>query len=700
MSVINFPILYIPDPLKGSPLFAGKLFVGEPGLDPEIVGNQKLLSVVQEDGNIVSVPQPFILSAGGVPVYNGSPVRLDVEGNYSIKILNNLGAQIYFIENVFVEQTVSDLSKDYTFPTAAAYKAFNEDFPDGKYIIIQEFSTGNGGGATYIKESGTVSANDVNKIASDVFSSTIVRVESANITPHLAWVFDDAHDSAGPDGVLKTLFDARGYKYGLAIPGANLLSGGSKLDFNEAKEMQEAGFEIINHGFTGDAPNGISYGVLKFIGEAQSTWSQLNRIGINAVGYQTPNSVLNDVYKESASGIFSYAFTVAASSSPMQKGVGRYDLFRLGIEALTEQQCIDAVDDLIRFGGTLIDFAHDIILDDVNYDKIVAVLDRINELGFGDISVGVSEAIRNVVDFKEPLLKWYLDDLISNNPNDYVEAVGGTITSVTVTNVSDVNITITNGVLTRIEKDITLPEGTVKGDLMTFCSTLRSISGTFGVNSVIGIELKDSGDSILDSKEIEGIDLNTNTARYPISIAQATGAVIATVYMLIDSDSAGAVALMRNPLLRFGTDVSPEAFIASGDSVIGVLTDTIPSQTITAGASSVDVTLNNTSDNGRYSITSNKLTMTSNWEGGLDGSVLGGIQTTSGGRVEWLIAGVTGGGSGGTIGISPVTDSPDGPAGCSHISSHFKIGQTAVLKVRAITNDFSISSATSRVTSF
>jgi len=631
---------------------------------------------------------------------NGLFPDIFITGKYKVVLKDKNGSQIWSADPVDEFVSVSGAITANELTTATMTVNTNKNYQNGDVVETAEFSTGNGGGATYdvVLTSG-VTPNTVNiliGVANAVIS--FVRRESANITPHLSWVFDDAHNSAGPSGVLKTLFDARGYKYGLAIPGANLLSGGSKLDFNQTKEMQEAGFEIINHGFTGDAPNGTSYGILKFIGEAQSTWSQFNRIGVHAIGYQTPNSVLNDVYKEAASGIFSYAFTVAASSSPMQKGVGRYDLFRLGIEALTEQQCVDAVDDLIRFGGTLIDFAHDIILNDANYDKIVAVLDRINAIGFGDISVGVSEAVRNVVDFKEPLLSWYIDDLISNNPNDYVEAVGGTITSVTVTNVSDVNITITNAALTRIEKDIVLPDGLVKGDFMTFCSTLRSISGTFGNDSAIGIELKDSGASILASKQIEGIDLNTNTARYPISIAQATGAVTATVYMLIDASSAGAVALMRNPLLRFGPDVSPEAFIAP--LPVGVFTNTIPSQTITAGASSEIVTLTDAADNGRYSIASNKLTMTSNWTGGLDGSVLGGIQTTSGGRVEWLIAGVSGGGAGGTIGISPITDNPDIPAGCSQISSQFKIGQTATLKVRAVSDDFVISSATSRITSF
>lgn len=106
MSLINFPIIYIPDPDKGRPLFSGQIFVGKPDLDPEIPSNQKQLNVIEENGTVVAVPQPFILSAGGVPVYNGNPVRLDTVGNYSIKILSKLGAQIYFIENAISSDDV------------------------------------------------------------------------------------------------------------------------------------------------------------------------------------------------------------------------------------------------------------------------------------------------------------------------------------------------------------------------------------------------------------------------------------------------------------------------------------------------------------------------------------------------------------------------------------------------------------------
>jgi hypothetical protein len=160
MSLINFPILYIPDPDKGRPLFNGKIYVGEPDLDPTVLANQKQLNVIQEGGTVVPVAQPFVLSAGGVPVYNGNPVRLDVTGNYSIKILSKLGAQVYYISNVFegepvtVESQINDLSQAYEFATVEAME-LDTAMPINKIMnTVIHNTTSNDGGAKYIKRAG------------------------------------------------------------------------------------------------------------------------------------------------------------------------------------------------------------------------------------------------------------------------------------------------------------------------------------------------------------------------------------------------------------------------------------------------------------------------------------------------------------------------------------------------------------------
>jgi len=174
MSVINFPILYIPDPTKGRPLFNGQIFVGIPDLDPEVVINQKQLNVIQEDGTVVPVDQPFFLSSGGVPIYQNQTVRLDVAGNYSLKILDNLGAQKYLIENVFEGEPVTQADIDRLKPdTLAIWQADTSALADD-VITTKEFATGDGGGADYDVIAGTGTANTADKIAHGTLSLTAV----------------------------------------------------------------------------------------------------------------------------------------------------------------------------------------------------------------------------------------------------------------------------------------------------------------------------------------------------------------------------------------------------------------------------------------------------------------------------------------------------------------------------------------------
>ena len=87
---------YFPDPTKGRPVYFGSVYVGVVDLDPQIPANQLTIQYRQEDGTLVPATQPVLTGAGGIPLYNGSPVQIIVDGAYSMKVLNSSGAQVYY----------------------------------------------------------------------------------------------------------------------------------------------------------------------------------------------------------------------------------------------------------------------------------------------------------------------------------------------------------------------------------------------------------------------------------------------------------------------------------------------------------------------------------------------------------------------------------------------------------------------------
>jgi len=99
---------YYPDPTRGRPVFNGSIFVGVVDTDPEF--NQLTISAKQEDGTVVPLSQPVSTSAGGVPQLNGSPIRILVDGNYSLKVLNSGGSQVYYLSDALVDNTSNSLT--------------------------------------------------------------------------------------------------------------------------------------------------------------------------------------------------------------------------------------------------------------------------------------------------------------------------------------------------------------------------------------------------------------------------------------------------------------------------------------------------------------------------------------------------------------------------------------------------------------
>ena len=217
---------YYPNSSRGRALASADIYVGKPDLDPEIVANQKTLSVQQEDGTIIAVTQPISTGAGGVPQYAGSPVTLLVEGDYSLKVLDSSGVQIYYVPSTAYEQyliagnyyypdyseadqgvvgggeTVTDILAEvgivtnatmyFSHNSGAATTTYtfttNTTITDNFNIIIEE--------GVILDGAGTLTVNSIEAKSSQIFGSSITVLGLKFVNAAWFAIADDATDNA------------------------------------------------------------------------------------------------------------------------------------------------------------------------------------------------------------------------------------------------------------------------------------------------------------------------------------------------------------------------------------------------------------------------------------------------------------------------------------------------------------------------
>lgn len=144
---------YFPNPDKSRSLPFAQIYVGIIDLDPEIPANQKQISVLQESGAVTPVPQPLLTNAGGVPVYNDSPVSILVDGSYSLKVLDKGGSQVYYIPNTdayvnnedFVELSETVDTKVTKIDTIADLRTYT-GYTGESVQVLGYYTNGDGGG--------------------------------------------------------------------------------------------------------------------------------------------------------------------------------------------------------------------------------------------------------------------------------------------------------------------------------------------------------------------------------------------------------------------------------------------------------------------------------------------------------------------------------------------------------------------------
>lgn len=165
LNFVTNPYVYYNARNKGKPIFNGLIYVGEPNLDPKIVANQKTLTAKQEDGTQVAIAQPVSTNSGGYSVdSSGNPVVLLVDGNYAIRIDDNLGNLALEQANVNDGVPLTSVSGVSRIDTVADLRN-EEPTSDGQSIfLVGHTNQGLGGGEFYFDASDTTSTDNIGTI--------------------------------------------------------------------------------------------------------------------------------------------------------------------------------------------------------------------------------------------------------------------------------------------------------------------------------------------------------------------------------------------------------------------------------------------------------------------------------------------------------------------------------------------------------
>lgn len=100
MVTVQMPFNYVPNPVLDRALFNGNVYFGQPNTDPLQPSNRVQVRVVEQDGSFTNIAQPVQTGGGGVFLFNGAPVQLDiVEIAFSIVITDNNNVQLYSFPN-------------------------------------------------------------------------------------------------------------------------------------------------------------------------------------------------------------------------------------------------------------------------------------------------------------------------------------------------------------------------------------------------------------------------------------------------------------------------------------------------------------------------------------------------------------------------------------------------------------------------
>ncbi len=187
INYVELPFEYFPSFTKGRPIFGGSLYVGEPSTDPKVEANQKQIYIQEAFINgldPVEVAQPLELSNGGVPEYAGNPVVVTVDGDYSIRVDDKNGEQIYYFPSVrsgtpITPDSINEYIQEYNNEFLGNYTSYEFDTVSNAQNGITI-----GGETVTLKDGDVIRIKERASALFDVTSSLINTPNGYNIIGH------------------------------------------------------------------------------------------------------------------------------------------------------------------------------------------------------------------------------------------------------------------------------------------------------------------------------------------------------------------------------------------------------------------------------------------------------------------------------------------------------------------------------------
>lgn len=160
------PFQYFPDSTQFGTIGLGSLYIGQVNGNPASNPLERIQAYIARQGlPDLAISQPISISAGGVPLYQGSPVTIKVNSAYSVVVLDYLGAQVYYspssgneiTELVSLDSRVDALELSAP-PIIASWSSISGITPTaaGQIFTLSQHTSGGLGGGTLISVAGSV----------------------------------------------------------------------------------------------------------------------------------------------------------------------------------------------------------------------------------------------------------------------------------------------------------------------------------------------------------------------------------------------------------------------------------------------------------------------------------------------------------------------------------------------------------------